>query len=865
VADVTIQSGRPLAALHRSRPARPAEGWVVAGLHLAIVLLATGTVTGGDWVTGDGNLAIVAVVAVLGGASLAKSGILDMLSHLVAFWTGIGAAWLVTATAFPALGANLPDRMVSVADRARVWLAATPGPGPDEGGVLLLGTVVFTTWVGAYASAWVLYRRGWPLGSIVLPAVAIFTALGIRPGSGVAPLAGLAIGAVFLLGAHFGFQRRLAWRGRPGMTALPVARWLGPALPLAVTAVLVIATLPPRFRDDGLDAAARAIEEPLGQVQGWTERVLGRFDRGDPDTSRTFSQFDDRFELGGALELSDEPAAVLRAGGPAYLAAYRYDHYDGAGWESSVDDTFLGQTDEGQRYSPRMRFAPDQAVVLSGVVDRERAPVTGQIEMLRAEDDLVLTLDTHQEATIPTTVQLSWRQLDGARFAIDDGERLPPDLRRLANLLREANSRGYLSGDAGSLTGDPALDTGLTRERDQLGERLLNVDWQPGPDREVGAIVVSGQLPVYDDVEAVFGRQDMEDQPYTVTGQASTASPDQLATAGTEYPAWVTARYLQLPGTVTAQTRSLAAQIARDAGATTPFAVAVALQDDLRGRIRYVEDIAEPPEGRDVVDFVLFETREGYCEYYASAMVVMLRSLDIPARIVAGYYPAAYDEASAGFLYRQRNAHAWVEVFIPAYGWIAFEPTASQPARAYGEPGDPALTPTSAPSPTPAALPTQAPTPRAAPTATAAAAGAVDATDGDGDGSGAVARWIVRGVGIGLGVAGLAAATVVLAWRRGLGGLSPLAAHWARVRKAGRWAGVTGDLTMTPNEYADALGRAVPRSLAPARQVAESYTRERYGPPGAVSSDTGQARQAWHETRRAMVRAWARRSGRHRS
>ncbi|MBA2753442.1 MAG: hypothetical protein H0U40_03120 [Chloroflexia bacterium] len=210
MADVTIQSGRPLAALHRSRLARPAEGWVVAGLHLAIVLLATGTVTGGDWVTGDGNLAIVAVVAVLGGASLAKSGILDMLSHLVAFWTGIGAAWLFTATAFPALGANLPGRMVSVADRARVWLAATPGPGPDEGGVLLLGTVVFTTWVGAYASAWVLYRRGWPLGSIVLPAVAIFTALGIRPGSGVAPLAGLAIGAVFLLGAHFGFQRRLA-------------------------------------------------------------------------------------------------------------------------------------------------------------------------------------------------------------------------------------------------------------------------------------------------------------------------------------------------------------------------------------------------------------------------------------------------------------------------------------------------------------------------------------------------------------------------------------------------------------------------------------------------------------------------------
>lgn len=834
---------------------------MAVALHLALVGLAVVTAVDGNGVSADDGSLTVAVIAVVGGMILAKSGILNMLSHLIAFWTGIGVAWLYTASASPALAGGLPGRMAEVADRSRTWLAATPGPGPDEGGVLLLGGLAFVAWISAYASAWMLYRRGWPLGAIVPPAVTIMAVLGARPGSGVAPLVGLATVSTLLLGAHFGFQRSLAWRGRPGIPVSPVARWLGPALPLALTAALVIATLPPTLRDDTLGAAARAIEEPVGTVQGWTEHILGRINRGNADDSRTFSQFSDRFELGGALELSDEPAALLRADEAAYLAAYRYDRYDGAGWESSVEDDFVAETDDGQRYSPRMRFAPEQAVNLSAGVERERASVSGQIEMLRAGGDLLLTLETHQAATIATTVQLSWRTLDGARFAIDGDDRIPPDLRRLASLLGEANVRGYLSEEPGTLTGDPAIDAGLSQERDQLARRLLRVEWEPGAGGRVRQIVVSGQLPVYDDVEAVYARQAVPGQPYTVTGLASTASPSQLAAAGDAYPAWVTDRYLQLPDTVTPRTRDLARDIAADAGATTPFDVAVAIQDDLRTRIRYVEDIAEPPAGADVVDHVLFKTREGYCEYYASAMVVMLRSLDIPARIVAGYYPAAYDEGEAGFLYRQRNAHAWVEVYTPAFGWIAFEPTASQPARAFGERDATASIPEPTPTPRPTPSPIAGPTAPVAPTATPAVAGTTADRDGGGGSSDEITSRVVRGLLAIAGLIGMAAGTVAIAWRRGLKGLSPLGALWARVQKAGRWAGVREDLAMTPIEYADALGRAVPRSSAPARQVAESYTRERYGPTTAAPDDPGRARQAWRDLRRPLIGAWARRSG----
>ncbi len=103
----------------------------------------------------------------------------------------------------------------------------------------------------------------------------------------------------------------------------------------------------------------------------------------------------------------------------------------------------------------------------------------------------------------------------------------------------------------------------------------------------------------------------------------------------------------------------------------------------------YNQQIAAPPAGVDSVDYFLFESREGYCDYYASAMVVMLRSVGVPARVVVGYTPGqpATEQADAlgvADVYRvlERNAHAWPEVYFPSYGWIQFEPTASEPLLA---------------------------------------------------------------------------------------------------------------------------------------------------------------------------------------
>ena len=164
---------------------------------------------------------------------------------------------------------------------------------------------------------------------------------------------------------------------------------------------------------------------------------------------------------------------------------------------------------------------------------------------------------------------------------------------------------------------------------------------------------------------------------YQVVSLISVAAISELENAGTDYPSWVRERYLQLPDSITERTRQLAREIT--ANYDNNFAKAEAIERYLRNNINYNESIAAPPPGIDKVDYILFTAKEGYCDYYASSMIVMLRSLGIPARFAAGFARGTFDSETGSFRVLNRHAHSWVEVYFPKYGWVEFEPTAAQP------------------------------------------------------------------------------------------------------------------------------------------------------------------------------------------
>ncbi len=153
-------------------------------------------------------------------------------------------------------------------------------------------------------------------------------------------------------------------------------------------------------------------------------------------------------------------------------------------------------------------------------------------------------------------------------------------------------------------------------------------------------------------------------------------SEPQLRSAGSDYPDWVRDRYLALPDEVHPRVLGLA----RDLTATepTPYDRACAIESYLR-TFPYTLDLPAPPLGRDVADYFLFDLRQGYCDYYATAMVVLARAAGLPARLVVGYASGVYGAMEAHYIVTEADAHSWVEHYFPGYGWVEFESTGGRP------------------------------------------------------------------------------------------------------------------------------------------------------------------------------------------
>jgi len=177
---------------------------------------------------------------------------------------------------------------------------------------------------------------------------------------------------------------------------------------------------------------------------------------------------------------------------------------------------------------------------------------------------------------------------------------------------------------------------------------------------------------------------------YQVDAVLNNPNVTQLSEAGTSYPKWVTNKYLQLPKDFSPRIKMLAEEIT--ANAETPYDKAGAITRYLRENIEYAATVPEPPRNADRLEWILFEYKKGYCVYYATAEILMLRSLGIPARMAVGFAEGAgfrTGEISRGealaeefgpntYTVQKKNAHAWPEVYFPGIGWVEFEPTANQ-------------------------------------------------------------------------------------------------------------------------------------------------------------------------------------------
>ncbi|MFN7780021.1 MAG: transglutaminaseTgpA domain-containing protein [Betaproteobacteria bacterium] len=132
----------------------------------------------------------------------------------------------------------------------------------------------------------------------------------------------------------------------------------------------------------------------------------------------------------------------------------------------------------------------------------------------------------------------------------------------------------------------------------------------------------------------------------------------------------------QLPAGFNPRTLAFAQQLRQSAADGAPAALVAAVLDHFR-RNEFFYTLQPPPLGRDSVDEFLFDTRRGFCEHYASAFVVLMRALGVPARVVTGYHGGEVNAVDGAFTVRQADAHAWAEVWLAGRGWVRVDPTAA--------------------------------------------------------------------------------------------------------------------------------------------------------------------------------------------
>jgi transglutaminase-like putative cysteine protease len=419
-------------------------------------------------------------------------------------------------------------------------------------------------------------------------------------------------------------------------------------------------------------------------------------------------------------------------------------------------------------------------------------------------------------------------------------------------------AQGWKVGPSAQITTSnwPALKA-LQGPEDARRQFRRPVSVQVTTSKKASVIVSAGQpLAVSIDSRVVFGpdqtdvtslrptRQLNEDSQYRVDSTISNASVGRLRSAAVTYLPWLQP-YLQLPADLPPQVGQKAREIT--SSANNPYDKAAQLEQYLR-TFPVDTKINPAPPKRDSVSYFLFDIGRGYFDYHASAMVVMLRSVGVPARLTVGYIIRPQDRVPDTNVYSvaEGNSFAWPEVYFPGLGWVEFNPTPNEPRisrsgtddqeffgsgeeeffEEFAEPIEPGTEVDPAPE-------------------------ALDELQIE-EGSSLASRIILTVI---LGVLALTLAgggVFHYSWQHGLRGLDYPVQVWEKTLRLAKWSRVRPLPQETPREVMARLKRELPE-VEDIDYLGESFVRSRYGNKQLDSKDKERLTTVWNKARNTLL------------
>jgi transglutaminase-like putative cysteine protease len=283
----------------------------------------------------------------------------------------------------------------------------------------------------------------------------------------------------------------------------------------------------------------------------------------------------------------------------------------------------------------------------------------GEIGELKQDDAVVMRVRIDEDQPAES---LRWRGVALDEFTGRGWRKSAESRRNSKNLVSE---RGFFQ--LGTTSGLHRLTT-QTFFLEPLESSVLFVAHR--------SIAIQGELPfvrVDGDGSLQSHRHEFERIIYKAISDRSEPPPDQLRHDRFRYPDEYV-RYLQLPTSLDPRISELAKQILIKANAGTRYDAAKAIETELQTNFGY--SLQMKATGVDPLSDFLFNVKSGHCEYFSTAMAVMLRTRGVAARVVNGFLPGEYNETAGAFTVRQSDAHSWVEVYFPeTNSWVTFDPT----------------------------------------------------------------------------------------------------------------------------------------------------------------------------------------------
>lgn len=773
---------------------RPPDGWISAGLLALNMIIVVWSVEVADWAPTP-SLALVILLGLLAALLLARIPVWGALLLPAGLLVGaVVVIWQMTAGAPDELQVSTAAQLFG---RLGLWLQAARNEGISIDPLPFAAGLTIAAWLSGLLAGWAFfrYRNFW--GVFALGSLGLLSNLTFLPQNASVYLAIYLFTGLLLAGWVQSVRSRQRWdaQGRIYDGHLGILTMSDSAV-VALIALVAAFLLPVGGQWGPANSVYALTRAPLVSWEEDFNRLFAGLPARRPLPYRIWG---DAMAFQGTINPTDTP--VLQVSSPVglYWKARSYATYTHEGWIS--EGTQLQEPGWQPEFS-----APS--------ADQERFNVSFQV---------VPNYDSRSVfaggQTLGADRDIRFETFDSPRYVIDPyagepGADLPAALASAVNAVGAAVQADPAAADHSIARALSAPFTLESVERDAGGGVLK--------------ATVAETVPAQPDVLSVRTARGPADSgvPYRITASVSSAEPDDLRTADADYAPWVWSRYTALPGDMPPRVAELAASITADAA--TPYDQAVAVESYLKNNYAYNLAIDPPPFGSDGVDYFLFESRQGYSEYFGSAMTVLLRSVGIPARMVTGYTAGNAVPDSDVYIVADHHSHGWTEVYFNGYGWIPFEPTPGKSIPAVA-----------------------APMPDAAP-AVGAGSGSLasdlpceieeDCEDEDdllsdagaGPTGGDTASWLTplrRALpwAGGIAAAMLAAAGAgAVAWRMLLATPDDVPSAYRRLRRLSRLAALGPLPHQTPHQWADVIAAALPEQRAPVAAIVGAYARHTY-------------------------------------